>query len=152
MATRVLTEEGRERLMGELEELKTVRRPDIIRRIHDAKESGELSEGNESDQVKNDQAFIEGRILMLERLLKDAVVVSEHSSDTVSIGSTVQVKTAASGDRTFTIVGTDEIDLATGKISNESPVGQSLVGRKVGESINVRTPTGNKTYEILGIS
>jgi transcription elongation factor GreA len=152
MATRVLTEEGRERLMGELEELKTVRRPDIIRRIHDAKESGELSEGNESDQVKNDQAFIEGRILMLERLLKDAVVVSEHSSDTVSIGSTVEVKTASSGDRTFTIVGTDEIDLATGKISNESPVGQSLVGRKVGESINVRTPTGNKTYEILGIS
>ena len=152
MATRVLTEEGRERLMGELEELKTVRRPDIIRRIHDAKESGELSEGNESDQVKNDQAFIEGRILMLERLLKDAVVVSEHSSDTVSIGSTVEVKTASSGDRTFTIVGTDEIDLATGKISNESPLGQSLVGRKVGQSINVRTPTGNKTYEILGIS
>ena len=152
MATRVLTEEGRERLMGELEELKTVRRPDIIRRIHDAKESGELSEGNESDQVKNDQAFIEGRILMLERLLKDAVVVSEHSSDTVSIGSTVEVKTASSGDRTFTIVGTDEIDLATGKISNESPLGQSLVGRKVGDSINVRTPTGNKTYEILGIS
>ena len=152
MATKVLTEEGRERLMGELEELKTVRRPDIIRRIHDAKESGELSEGNESDQVKNDQAFIEGRILMLERLLKDAVVVSEHSSDTVSIGSTVEVNTASSGDRTFTIVGTDEIDLATGKISNESPLGQSLVGRKVGESINVRTPTGNKTYEILGIS
>ena len=152
MATRVLTEEGRERLTGELKELKTVRRPDIIRRIHDAKESGELSEGNESDQVKNDQAFIEGRILMLERLLKEAVVVSEHSSDTVSIGSTVEVKTASSGDRTFTIVGTDEIDLATGKISNESPLGQSLVGRKVGESINVHTPTGNKTCEILGIS
>ncbi len=152
MATRVLTEEGRERLMGELEELKTVQRPEIIRRIHDAKESGELSEGNESDQVKNDQAFIEGRILMLERLLKDAVVVSEHSSDTVSIGSTVEVKTGSSADRKFTIVGTDEIDLATGKISNESPLGQSLVGRKVGESINVRTPTGNKTYEILGIS
>ena len=152
MATRVLTEEGRERLMGELEELKTVRRPDIIRRIHDAKESGELSEGNESDQVKNDQAFIEGRILMLERLLKDAVVVSEHSSDTVSIGSTVEVKTASSGDRTFMIVGTDEIDLATGKISNESPVGQALLDRKVGDVVEVSTPAGIAELKITKVS
>ncbi|HCU72301.1 MAG TPA: transcription elongation factor GreA, partial [Chloroflexi bacterium] len=92
MATKFLTEEGRKRLVSELEQLKTVERPGIIQRIHEAKEFGEMSEGNESDEVRNEQAFIEGRILMLERLLKDAVVISEHSSDTVSIGATVQTK------------------------------------------------------------
>ena len=138
--------------MTELEELKLVRRPEIIRRIHEAKEFGELSEGNEPDEVRNEQAFIEGRIMMLERLLKDAVVISQHSSDTVTIGSSVSVKSSNADVKEFTIVGTDEIDLASGKISNESPLGKALVGRQVGESVSVVTPRGEQLYEILGIS
>ncbi len=151
VATKFLTEEGRARLMDELDELKTKQRPDIIRRIQEAKEFGELGEGNESDEVRNEQAFIEGRIMMLERLLKDAVIISEHSSDTVGIGSTVRLH-SGNGEHTFTIVGTDEIDLASGKISNESPLGQALDGCKVGESVTVDTPRGALVHEILAIS
>ena len=87
---------------------------------------------------------------MLERLLKDAVVISAHSSDTVSIGATVHTK-SGDGEHEYTIVGTDEIDLANGKISNESPLGQALVGRKVGEQITVTTPVGDFSHEILRI-
>ena len=152
MASKFLTEDGGKRLEAELHELKTVKRPEIIRRIQEAKEFGELSEGNEPDEVKNDQAFTEGRIMMLERLLRDAIIVSDHSSDTVSIGATVSVRDDGSGDRNFTIVGTEEIDLATGKISNESPLGQALVGRKVGENVTVETPAGPHAYEITGIT
>ncbi len=90
--------------------------------------------------------------MMLERLLRDAIIVSEHSSDTVSIGATVSVRNDGNGDREFTIVGTEEIDIATGKISNESPLGRALVGRKVGEQISVDTPTGSRSYEIVGIT
>ena len=88
---------------------------------------------------------------MLERLLRDAVVISEHSSDTVSIGSTVRVR-SENDEREYTIVGTDEIDLTTSKISNESPLGQALVGRKIGESVTVETPRGVHMHEILEIS
>ena len=151
MATKFLTEDGRTLLMAELDDLKTEQRPAIIKRIHEAKEFGELNEGNESDEVRNEQAFIEGRIMMLERLLKDAVVISQHSSDTVSIGSTVRLR-SGNGEREFTIVGTDEIDLTTSKISNESPLGQALVGRKIGESVTVETPRGPNMHEILDIS
>ncbi len=151
MATKFLTEEGRTRLMAELDDLKTVQRPGIIKRIHEAKEFGELNEGNESDEVRNEQAFIEGRIMMLERLLKDAIVISGHSSDTVSIGSTVRLR-SDDVERKYTIVGTDEIDLTTSKISNESPLGQALVGRRIGDSVAVQTPRGTNTHEILEIS
>lgn len=151
MAKKFLTEEGRTRLMAELDDLKTVQRPGIIKRIHEAKEFGELNEGNESDEVRNEQAFIEGRIMMLERLLKDAEVISKYSVDTVNIGSTVRLK-SGSAEREYTIVGTDEIDLTTSKISNESPLGQALVGRKIGESVTVDTPRGTNMHEILEIS
>jgi len=151
VATKFLTEEGRTRLMAELEDLKTVQRPGIIKRIHEAKEFGELNEGNESDEVRNEQAFIEGRIMMLERLLKDAQVISTHSSDIISIGSTVRLR-SDSGERKYTIVGTDEIDLTTSKISNESPLGRALVDRKIGDSVSVATPRGTNMYEILEIS
>ena len=151
MATKFLTEEGRTRLMAELDDLKTVQRPGIIKRIHEAKEFGELNEGNESDEVRNEQAFIEGRIMMLERLLKDAVVISQHSSDAVSIGSTVRLR-SDNRESEYTIVGTDEIDLGARKISNESPLGQALVGRKIGDSVTVQTPRGAHLHEILAIS
>lgn len=151
MAKKFLTEEGRTRLMAELDDLKTVQRPGIIKRIHEAKEFGELNEGNESDEVRNEQAFIEGRIMMLERLLRDAEVVRVHSGDTVNIGSTVRVR-SGSAEREYTIVGTDEIDLLDGKISNESPLGEALVGRRIGESVSVRTPRGMNMHEILEIS
>lgn len=151
VAKKFLTEDGRTRLMAELDDLKTVQRPGIIKRIHEAKEFGELNEGNESDEVRNEQAFIEGRIMMLERLLRDAEVVSVHSGDTVNIGSTVRVR-SGSAERKYTIVGTDEIDLLDGKISNESPLGEALVGRRIGESVSVKTPRGMNMHEILEIS
>ena len=151
MVKKFLTEDGRTRLMAELDDLKTVQRPGIIKRIHEAKEFGELNEGNESDEVRNEQAFIEGRIMMLERLLKDAEVISTHSSDTVSIGSTVRLR-SNNGEREYTIVGTDEIDLLDGKISNESPLGEALVGCKIGDSVTVQTPRGDHLHEILEIS
>ncbi len=151
MANKFLTEDGRTRLMSELEDLKTVQRPGIIKRIHEAKDFGELNEGNESDEVRNEQAFIEGRIMMLERLLRDAVVISQHSSETVGIGSTVRLK-SGNGENEYTIVGTDEIDLDTSKISNESPLGQALVGRGIGDSVSVETPRGTHLHEILEIS
>ncbi len=151
VANKFLTEDGRTRLMSELEDLKTVQRPGIIKRIHEAKDFGELNEGNESDEVRNEQAFIEGRIMMLERLLRDAVVISQHSSETVGIGSTVRLK-SGNGENEYTIVGTDEIDLDTSKISNESPLGQALVGRGIGDSVSVETPRGTHLHEILEIS
>lgn len=151
MGTKFLTVEGRTRLEEELINLKTVQRPEIVRRIHEAKEFGELSEGGEPEEVKNEQAFIEGRIMMLERLLKEAQVISEHRADVVSIGATVTVRRQGHAQRDYTIVGTEEIDLASGKISNESPLGRALVGKRVGANAVAQTPGGPQAYEIVSI-
>ena len=147
-----ISRDGLEKLRHELEEMVSLRRPEIAQRIHDAKEHGDLSENAEYEDAKNEQAFVEGRIQTLEALIKNATLIDEHhSNDHVQIGSTVKVS-GPDGSQTFTIVGSTEAKPAEGRISNESPVGRSLLGKKKGEKVLVRVPAGDFTYKILKIS
>ncbi|MEK6721536.1 MAG: transcription elongation factor GreA [Chloroflexota bacterium] len=147
-----LSREGLKKLREELEEMVTAKRTEVAQRIHDAKEHGDLSENAEYEDAKNEQAFVEGRIQTLEALIKNATLIDEHhSTDFVQIGSTVKVK-SDDGTETYTIVGSAEADPAQGKISNESPVGRSLLGRKKGDRIVVTVPAGDDTYTIVTIT
>ena len=135
-----LSKDGLEKLRAELEEMVTVKRPEVANRIHDAKEHGDLSENAEYEDAKNEQAFVEGRIQTLEALIKNATLIDEnHSTDHVQIGSTVSVE-SGDGKETFTIVGSTEAKPAEGRISNESPVGRALLGKKKGEKVVVKVP------------
>jgi transcription elongation factor GreA len=150
--TNYITKDGLDKLRAELDEMLAVRRPEIAQRIHDAKEHGDLSENAEYEDAKNEQAFVEGRIQTLEALIKNATIIDEnHSTDHVQIGSTVAVE-SPDGKETFTIVGSTEAKPAEGKISNESPVGRALLGKKKGEKVVVKVPAGDFTYKILSIS
>lgn len=151
----VMTYEGVKKLENELEYLKTVRRKEITEKIKVALGYGDLSENSEYDEAKNDQAFVEGRIVQLEAMLKNAVVVdeSEIPNDMVSVGSKVKVKDYEFGEEVeYTIVGSAEADPMNFKISNESPVGKALIGKKVGEIVEVVIPDGVNKFEILEIS
>ena len=151
----LMTYEGVKKLESELELLKTVKRKEITEKIKVALGYGDLSENSEYDEAKNDQAFTEGRILQLENLLKNAAVVdeSEIPSDIVSVGSKVKVKDYEFNEEVeYSIVGSAEADPMNFKISNESPVGSALLGKKVGEVVEVIVPDGVNKFEILGIS
>ncbi|HXG39334.1 MAG TPA: transcription elongation factor GreA [Candidatus Limnocylindrales bacterium] len=145
-----LSREGLERLRAELQEMVNVRRPEIAQRIHDAKEHGDLMENAEYEDAKNEQAFVEGRIAALEALIKNATIIEHHAADHVQIGSTVTVE-GDHGTERFTIVGSAEAKPSEGRISNESPVGRALLGRKKGDKVVVRVPAGNYTYTIVEI-
>ncbi len=150
----VMTYEGVKKLEDELEYLKTVKRKEITEKIKVALGYGDLSENSEYDEAKNEQAFTEGRIIQLENMLKNAEVVdeSEISTDIVSIGSVVKVKDFEfDEDVEYFIVGSAEADPMEFKISNESPVGKSLMGKKVGDVVEVSVPGGTNKFEILGI-
>ena len=150
--TTYITKDGLEKLRAEHEEMVSVRRPEIAQRIHDAKEHGDLSENAEYEDAKNEQAFVEGRIQALESMIKNAQLIDEHAStDHVQIGSTVKVD-GDDGPQSFTIVGSAEARPADGRISNESPVGRALLGRKKGEKVVVKVPAGDFAYKILEIS
>src|SRR5215207_1424188 len=147
-----LSKDGLQKLRAELEEMTTVKRPEIANRIHDAKEHGDLSENAEYEDAKNEQAFVEGRIQTLEALIKNATLIDEnHSTDHVQIGSTVKVA-SDDGEESFTIVGSTEAKPTEGRISNESPVGRALLGRKKGEKVLVKVPAGDFTYKVLSIT
>jgi len=147
-----LSRDGLEKLRTELQEMTTVKRPEVAQRIHDAKEHGDLSENAEYEDAKNEQAFVEGRIQTLEALIKNATIIDEnHSTDHVQIGSTVAVE-SPDGKESFTIVGSTEARPNEGRISNESPVGRALLGKKKGEKVVVRVPAGDFTYKIVSIS
>ena len=151
----VMTYEGVKKLENELEYLKTVRRKEITEKIKVALGYGDLSENSEYDEAKNDQAFVEGRIVQLEAMLKNAVVVdeSEIPNDMVSVGSKVKVKDYEFDEEVeYTIVGSAEADPMNFKISNESHVGKALIGKKVGEIVEVVIPDGVNKFEILEIS
>src|SRR5450759_1237490 len=136
-----ISRDGLEKLRKELEEMVSVRRPEIAQRIHDAKEHGDLSENAEYEDAKNEQAFAEGRIQTLEALIKNATIIDEHHSiEHVQIGSTVVVE-SGDGTETFTIVGSTEAAPREGRISNESPLGRALLGRKKGDRVPVPPPT-----------
>jgi transcription elongation factor GreA len=147
-----LSKDGLARLRQELEEMVNTRRSEVAARIHDAKEHGDLSENAEYEDAKNEQAFVEGRIQTLEALIKNATIIDEHhSSDHVAIGSTV-VLDGPDGEEKFTIVGSAEAKPAEGRISNESPVGRALLGKKQGEKVIVRVPAGDMSYKIVSIA
>ena len=147
-----ISKDGLEKLRQELEEMLSVRRPEIAQRIHDAKEHGDLTENAEYEDAKNEQAFVEGRIQMVESLIKNATLIDEHTSkDHVQIGSTVKVD-GPDGSQSFMIVGSTEAKPTEGRISNESPVGRALLGKKKGENVTVSVPAGDIAYKILAIS
>jgi transcription elongation factor GreA len=147
-----ISKDGLETLRKELDELIALRRPEIAQRIHDAKEHGDLTENAEYEDAKNEQAFVEGRIQQLEGLIKNATLIDEHhGNDHVQIGSTVKVK-GPDGQQSFTIVGSTEARPTEGRISNESPVGRALLGRKKGETVTVQVPAGDLAYTIVSIN
>lgn len=150
----IMTYEGIKKLEDELEYLKTVKRKEITEKIKVALSFGDLSENSEYDDAKNEQAFVEGRIVQLENMLKNASVVddSDIPTDIVSVGSIVTVKDYDFDEEVdYTIVGSAEADPLNNKISNESPVGRGLMGKKIGDIVEIQVPDGVSKYEILAI-
>jgi len=149
----ILTPEGLRKLEEELEFLKTVKRKEVAERIKQSKEFGDLMENSEYEDAKNEQAFIEGRILTLEGMLRNAKVINNHDvrSDVVTIGSTVRLQDEAGEELSYTIVGSPEADPLHDRISNESPVGRALLGRRRGDRVTVKAPAGTIRYTIKAI-
>src|SRR6478672_7437214 len=135
-----MTQAGKEKLLQELEYLKTVKRKEVVERIKIARSFGDLSENSEYDSAKEEQAFVEGRITTIENMVRNAKIIQddELNSDIVTLGKTVTFVELPNGDEeTYTIVGSAEADPFDGKISNDSPIAQSLIGKKVGEQVTV---------------
>ena len=150
----LLTPAGLKKLEDELEQLKSVKRREVAERIKLAISYGDISENSEYEDAKNEQAFVEGRIITLEKMLRNARVIHEEEVDTqvVSIGSTVKVHDVEfKEDIEYVIVGSAESDPLENKISNESPVGKSLLGKRVGSKVEIQVPAGKIEYEILEI-
>ena len=151
----VLTSEGVRKLEQELQKLKTVRRREVADRIKQALAFGDLSENSEYDEAKNEQAFIEGRIVTLEKLLRNAKVIDDDdiSTDVVSVGAAVKVLDIEFDDVIeYTIVGSAEANPGKNKISNESPVGSALIGKPQGTEVDVAVPDGTIKFKILEIN
>ncbi len=147
----LLTEDGLKKLQDELKVLKEDRRKEVIERIQEAVSHGDLSENADYAQAKEEQAFIEGRIQEIEEMIKHAEIIAHNSNrNIVSIGSTVNLR-AGGKDVKYTIVGANEANPASGKISNESLVGRSILGAKKGDKVPVETPAGKTEYEIVSI-
>ncbi len=148
-----LTPEGRAKLEAELEHLRSVRRAEVAERIHSAKEEGDIMENSAYDEAKNEQAFVEGRIMTIEQMLKNAVIINEtRSKDSVGLGSVVTiVERGASDEDVFHIVGSAEADPDRGRISNESPVGRALLGKRVGDEVQVKIPDGVRYIKVKEI-
>lgn len=151
----VITYSGVKKLEEELQYLKTTKRKEVTEKIKLALSFGDLSENSEYDEAKNDQAFLEGKIAQIENMLKNAVIIdeSELNNDIVSVGSKVKVMDYEFDEEVlFSIVGSAEADPMENKISNESPVGSALIGKKVGDVIEVQVPDGVNKYKILDIT
>jgi transcription elongation factor GreA len=143
----VITQDGLDKLKSEIEYLTTTKRREVASRIKEAREFGDIAENSEYDDAKNEQALLEQRIAQLEERLRRSTVIDENHVDTaaVSVGALVHVKDQKSGEsRKFQIVGSAEANLAENKLSNESPIGKALVGRKRGEVVSVDVPRGPK--------
>ena len=150
----ILTQEGFEKLQDELEELKTKRRQEVADRIREAREFGDISENSEYDDAKNEQAMLEQRIAALEEKLRAARVIdtSEVGGDVISIGSHVTLNDIERKQTLkYQIVGSAEADPMEGRLSNESPVGRALIGRKSGEKVDVDVPKGKLKLKIVAI-
>ncbi|MEL1134795.1 transcription elongation factor GreA [Desulfitobacterium sp. THU1] len=149
----ILTIEGLKRLEEELELLKTLKRREVAERIKQAIEFGDISENSEYDDAKNEQAFIEGRIITLEKMLRNARVIDDlEGSEIVALGTTIVLRDKDYGDEEeYTIVGSAEADPTSNKISNESPVGKAVLGQPKGVIVEVNVPAGILHYEIVDI-
>jgi transcription elongation factor GreA len=148
----LLTQDGLVKLERELEELRTVRRSEVAERIKYAKDFGDISENAEYDEAKNEQGMLEGRILLVENMVRNHVIIEEGSeAGVISVGTTVDVKDDF-GKQTCTIVGPAEVDVMTGRISMESPVGKALLGHKVGDTVDVQSPGGARQIKIVKIN
>lgn len=151
----IMTYEGVKKLEDELGHLKTAKRNEIKEKIKVAISFGDLSENAEYDEAKNEQAFVEGKIAQLEAMLKKVVVVDETDikADIIGIGSKVRIKDLDTEDvDLYSIVGSSEADPLNFKISHESPIGMALIGKRVGETINVAVPDGTMSMEIVEIT
>jgi transcription elongation factor GreA len=147
----LLTKEGLDKLQSELEELLTVRRGEIAERIKYAKDFGDITENAEYEDAKNEQGMLEGRILTLEAMIRNAVIIEQDvQAGVVQVGSTVEVKDD-DGVQAFTIVGPAEVDVTAGKISMESPVGKALLGRRVGDRVDVQSPGGARQLRVVSV-
>ncbi|WP_188206239.1 transcription elongation factor GreA [Alkalibacillus aidingensis] len=149
-----MTEEGKQKLQDELEELKTVRRPEVVERIKVARSFGDLSENSEYDAAKDEQAFVESRISQLENMIRYAVIIEndEDNNEVVQLGKTVKFVELPEGDEEeYQIVGSAEADPFEGRISNDSPMAKSLLGKKVGDKVMVQTPGGEFEVEIVEV-
>ena len=143
--------EGLKKLQAELDDLRTSKRDEVAKRIHAAMEFGDYSENSELEQAKNDQAFLEGRIMTLEQMIKNAQLIDEKSKhDIVEVGSHITVEADGRKEQ-YLIVGSAEASPAEGKISNESPVGRALQGHKAGETVKMSVPSGMIEMKILAI-
>ncbi len=151
----LLTAKGLQKLQEELENLQTTGRKEVADRLNEAISYGDLSENAEYDEAKNQQAFLEARILELEDQIKNAEIIDETKVKTgvVQIGSTVTLKIEGEKDNhEYTIVGSTEADPIMHKISNESPVGEAIIGKKVKDVVTVKAPGGEFKYEIVKVS
>ena len=149
-----MTKEGKEKLEQELEYLKAVKRKEVVERIKIARSFGDLSENSEYDSAKEEQAFVEGKITTLENMIRNAKIIVEDgtNSDTVGLGKTVTFVELPDGDEeTYSIVGSAEADPFEGKISNDSPIAKSLIGKKLGETVTVNTPGGDISVKIISV-
>lgn len=150
----ILTQDGLKKLEEELEHLKSVKRREVAERIKIAIGYGDISENSEYEDAKNEQAFIEGRVITLEKMLRNARIINDDEIDTevVSIGSKVTLEDVEFGDAVeYTIVGTAESNPSQNKISNESPVGKAILGKKQGSIVDVNVPAGIIQYKIIEI-
>ncbi len=154
MTTTFLTKEGFQKHQEELDYLRTVKRQEVADRLHEAMEDGELIENAEYEAAKNEQAFVEGRIQELEMLLATARVIENDNktkADSVQVGSTVTIKEDGSKKETYTIVGAAEANPREGMISNESPMGKALLNRRAGDEVQIETPDGSYSIQIIKI-
>jgi len=147
-----ITKEKKDEILTEVTYLESTKRKEIIEKLEYAKSLGDLSENAEYHQAREEQAKLEDRIRELKTILKNSVVVEKHSSNTVEIGATVTIEKKGTNDKKkFQLVGSQEADMMTGKLSNSSPIGSALLGKKKGEIAEVATPKGVVEYKILGI-
>jgi transcription elongation factor GreA len=154
MTESFLTPEGAEKIRAELNELVTVKRVELAARLREAIKMGDLSENADYINAKEEQAFLEGRIQELQLLLRTATILTHNGSgkaDVVTVGMTVTVQEKGQDAETFTLVGAKEADPRAGKISNESPIGKALLGRRAGETVTAETPGGAIQFKILKI-
>ena len=148
-----LTEKGLDEIKKELDFLKLEKRPEIILALKEARAQGDLSENSEYDAARNEQALVESKIAELEKMVENAVVIKEVDTDKVSIGTSVKMEYVDDGEtESYMVVGSKEADPFENKISNESPIAQAIMGKKIGDVVSVASPNGQYSVKILEIA